>query len=64
MGFIIALAAVDIAGRVLTLLYQMNHSAVRTLRYRTWVLLNAFVNFAFVAYWLLGFQKNNKKTGK
>ena len=61
MGIILALAAVDIIGRVLTLLYQMNHSGVRSLSYRTWVLLTVFVNFAFVFYWLVGRQKAGPK---
>lgn len=56
---IIGVGAVDITGRVLTLLYMMRHSAVRTLTYRTWVLLAGFLNFAFIAYWLFGYQKED-----
>lgn len=56
---IIGVGAVDITGRVLTLLYMMHHSAVRTLTYRTWVLLAGFLNFAFIAYWLFGHQKED-----
>lgn len=53
MGVLLVIGAVDILGRVLTLLYLMHHSGVRCLNYRTWVLLTGFINFAFVFYWLL-----------
>ncbi len=51
---IIIFATVDITGRVLTLIYMMKNSEVKTLTYRTWVLLVAFLNFAFIFYWAMG----------
>lgn len=60
VGVIIA-GAIDLTGRVITLLYQTHHSEVRRLGYRTWVLLNAFLNFAWVFYWLCGKAKRKKE---
>ncbi|MBP8856200.1 MAG: hypothetical protein KBG54_06820 [Oscillospiraceae bacterium] len=60
ISIIILIALVDIPGRVLALALLMQNGNVRHLHYRTWVLLCAFVNFAWVFYLLLGRGKNEK----
>ncbi len=55
--FVIAIiGAIDITGRILTLLYMMKNSEVKTWTYKNWVIIVALLNFAFVAYWII----NNK----
>ncbi len=56
VAIIAIIGAVDITGRILTLLYMMNHSEVKTWTYKNWVILVALLNFGFVAYWII----NNK----
>ncbi|MDO5602291.1 MAG: hypothetical protein Q4G07_05925 [Oscillospiraceae bacterium] len=58
IGWVAVICGADLAGRLGTLYYQMNHSGVKTLTYRTWVLLAAFLNFAWVFYWPLGRKRN------
>ncbi len=47
------IGAVDITGRILTLRYMMKNSEVKTWTYKNWVMLVAFLNFAFIAYWVM-----------
>ena len=54
-------AAVDLVGRAATLVYLMHNAEVRCASYRTWVLLVAFINFAFIFYWLLAKPKQKKE---
>ncbi len=54
---IIILATLDIVGRIFTLLYLSNNNNVKVLSYRNWALLVAFVNFAFIVYWIIGRKK-------
>ncbi len=54
---IIILATLDITGRVITLIHMMNYNKVKNLNYKNWVLIVAFLNFAFVFYWLIGRAK-------
>lgn len=58
---VVIAGGVDILGRVLTLIFMMEHSTVKTLRYRTWVLLSAFLNFAWVIYWFAGYAPERKE---
>ncbi len=53
VGVIAIIGAVDITGRILTLRYMMKHSDVKKWTYKNWVMLVAFLNFAFVAYWII-----------
>lgn len=62
MIWILAIGGVDMLGRVMTLLYLMRHNEVRSLSYRTWVLLVAFLNFAFLFYWLFGRKREGEST--
>lgn len=59
--YIILLGIMDLTGRVIALIYLMHHSNVRTLRYQTWVLLCAFLNFAWIFYWIFAYEKNQKE---
>ncbi len=52
--------SIDILGRVLTLLYMMNHSEVKKWTYKNWVILVALLNFAFVAYWIINGKGKQK----
>ncbi|MDD3429952.1 MAG: hypothetical protein PHG02_08120 [Oscillospiraceae bacterium] len=54
---IILVGLIDIAGRVACLAVLMQNSNVQRLQYRTWVLLVAFINFAWIFYLLLGRAK-------
>ncbi|MEG1153169.1 MAG: hypothetical protein RSD61_01430 [Ruthenibacterium sp.] len=58
IAWIVILGGVDLIGRVIALMHLMHHSAVRTFKYQTWVLLCAFLNFAWVFYWIFAFEKN------
>ncbi len=51
------IGAIDITGRILTLLYMMKNSEVKTWTYKNWVILVALLNFAFIAYWVLNKPK-------
>ena len=57
--FVIIAAVIDISGRIATLLVLMQHSAVKTLTFRTWTLLCAFLNFAWVFYFPFGYKKGD-----
>ena len=56
---IVIAAGIDLAGRIITLLVLMQHSSVKTLSFRTWTLLCAFLNFAWVFYYPFGYKKGD-----
>lgn len=59
--FLVITASVDLFGRAACLLYLLNNSRVKRLKYRTWVLLTAFVNFAWIFFIALGRGEKNDK---
>ncbi|MEF9975397.1 MAG: hypothetical protein RR576_04790 [Oscillospiraceae bacterium] len=59
IAIIIMVAMLDIAGRIVALIMLMQNGNVKKLQYRTWVLLCAFVNFAWVAYLIMGMGKKD-----
>ena len=52
--WVAVLGAAELLLRVCVLLYQMGHGGVKTLSYRTWVLLVALVPLAWFAYLIAG----------
>lgn len=48
---------IEMAGKIGTLLYMMQHGGVQRGTYRTWVLCCVFVPLAWCAYWLCGVKR-------
>lgn len=56
---VIIAGIIDITGRLIALSILMQNGNVKHLKYRTWVLLCALVNFAWVFYLIMGRGKKN-----
>lgn len=62
MNWIIIIAVlgfIDIMGRIVALGLLMQDGNVKSLTYKTWVLLCVFLNFAWVVYFITGRGKKN-----
>lgn len=62
MNWIIIIAIlgfIDISGRIVALGLLMQNGNVKCLTYKTWVLLSALLNFAWVFYLTIGRGKKN-----